>query len=69
MSGCKIFELTEKYDMTIEEVDAITGTLIGRPNTASYRLQDLVGLDTSDKVTNFVVQNASTDEIIENQNI
>ena len=69
MSGCKIFELTQKYDMTIEEVDAITGTLIGRPNTASYRLQDLVGLDTSDKVTNFVVQNASTDEIIENQNI
>ncbi len=66
MSGCKIFELTEKYDMTIEEVDAITGTLIGRPNTASYRLQDLVGLDTSDKVTNFVVENAKGDAFFKN---
>ena len=66
MSGCKIFELTQKYDMTIEEVDAITGTLIGRPNTASYRLQDLVGLDTSDKVTNFVVQNAKGDAFFKN---
>ena len=66
MSGCKIFELTEKYDMTIEEVDAITGTLIGRPNTASYRLQDLVGLDTSDKVTKFVVENAKGDAFFKN---
>ena len=66
MSGCKIFELTQKYDMTIEEVDAITGTLIGRPNTASYRLQDLVGLDTSDKVTNFVVENAKGDTFFKN---
>ena len=66
MSGCKIFQLTEKYDMTIEEVDAITGTLIGRPNTASYRLQDLVGLDTSDKVTNFVVENAKGDTFFKN---
>ncbi|MEE3034689.1 MAG: 3-hydroxyacyl-CoA dehydrogenase/enoyl-CoA hydratase family protein [Bacteroidota bacterium] len=66
MSGCKIFELTEKYDMTIEEVDAITGTLIGRPNTASYRLQDLVGLDTSDKVTKFVVENAEGDAFFKN---
>ena len=66
MSGCKIFELTQKYDMTIEEVDAITGTLIGRPNTASYRLQDLVGLDTSDKVTNFVVENAKGDSFFKN---
>ena len=66
MSGCKIFELTKKYDMTIEEVDAITGTLIGRPNTATFRLQDLVGLDTSDKVTKFVVENAKEDTFFKN---
>ena len=29
----------------IEEVDAITGPLIGRPKTATFRLQDQVGLD------------------------
>src|ERR1700733_789534 len=32
-------------DFTIEEVDALTGSLIGVPNSASYRLLDLVGLD------------------------
>ncbi len=30
---------------TVEEVDAITGPLIGHPSTASFRLQDLVGVD------------------------
>lgn len=28
-----------------EEVDALTGTVIGRPKTATYRLNDLVGID------------------------
>src|ERR1700685_239515 len=32
-------------DFTIEEVDALTGSLIGVPNSASFRLLDLVGLD------------------------
>jgi 3-hydroxyacyl-CoA dehydrogenase len=32
-------------DFSIEEVDALTGSLIGVPNTASFRLLDLVGLD------------------------
>ena len=54
-SGVKTNLLTEKYDMKIEEVDAITGKLINRPNTATYRLQDLVGIDTSAKVNDFVM--------------
>ena len=32
-------------DYTIEEVDALTGPLIGLPNSASFRLLDLVGID------------------------
>jgi len=32
-------------DFTIEEVDSLTGSLIGVPNSASFRLLDLVGLD------------------------
>ncbi|HEX9162090.1 MAG TPA: 3-hydroxyacyl-CoA dehydrogenase family protein, partial [Thermoanaerobaculia bacterium] len=36
------FVLANKY--TIEETDAIAGPLIGRPKTAAFRLQDLVGL-------------------------
>ncbi len=58
MSGSKTYELTEKYDFRIEEVDALTGPLIGRPKTATFRLQDLVGLDTGEKVTKFVIENA-----------
>ncbi len=58
MSGSKTFELTEKFDFKIEEVDALTGPLIGRPKTGTFRLQDLVGLDTGEKVTKFVVENA-----------
>ena len=65
MSGVQMMDLTEKYDMTIEEVDAITGSLIGRPNTATYRLQDLVGIDTSAKVSAFVMQNVKDDEYID----
>ena len=65
MSGLKVFDLTQKYDFTIEEVDALTGPLIGRPNTGTYRLQDLVGLDTGKKVTQFVVNNVKNDSFFE----
>jgi len=65
MSGIKLFQLTDKYKMRIEEVDAITGTLIGRPNTATFRLQDLVGVDTGEKVSQFVMANAKNDEFID----
>lgn len=33
------------HGFTIEEVDALTGPLIGRPKTASFRLADLAGID------------------------
>lgn len=33
-------------DYTIEEIDALTGTLIGRPKSATFRTADVVGLDT-----------------------
>ncbi len=57
-------ELTETYDLTIEEVDKLTGDTIAWPNTGSYRLLDLVGLDTSVKVTQGVVDNCPTDEYV-----
>jgi len=65
MSGVKVFDLTQKYDLSIEEVDALTGSLIGRPNTGTFRLQDLVGLDTGEKVTQFVVNNVKNDSFFE----
>ncbi|MFH2052792.1 MAG: 3-hydroxyacyl-CoA dehydrogenase/enoyl-CoA hydratase family protein [bacterium] len=36
----------EELELSIEEVDALTGPAIGRPKTATFQLADLVGLDT-----------------------
>ncbi len=63
-SGNKVAELTEKYNLSIEEVDKITGEPIGWPNTGSYRLLDLVGLDTSVRVTRGVIENCPDDEYV-----
>lgn len=35
----------ERLHLTVEQVDAITGPFLGRPRSASFRLNDLVGLD------------------------
>jgi len=43
--GGTVFKILVEDDYTIEEVDALTGPLIGLPNTASFRLLDLVGID------------------------
>ncbi|MFD0960093.1 3-hydroxyacyl-CoA dehydrogenase/enoyl-CoA hydratase family protein [Paenibacillus chungangensis] len=32
--------------LTVEETDALTGTAMGRPKTATFRMMDMVGLDT-----------------------
>jgi len=39
-------EEQERFGLTVEEVDALTGPAIGRPKTATFRMLDLVGLDT-----------------------
>ena len=65
MSGTALVHLTIDYKMSIEEVDAITGPLIGRPNTATFKLQDLVGLDTSEKVSSFVTSAVKNDDFFE----
>ena len=43
--GAAIHKLTVDGDFTVEEVDAITGPLIGLPKSASFRLVDIIGLD------------------------
>lgn len=63
-SGNKVSELTYTYDLTIEEVDKLTGETIGWPNTGSYRLLDLVGFDTSVKVTQGVMDHCPDDEYV-----
>ena len=46
---------------TIEEVDTITGPLIGRPKTATFRLQDLIGVDVAAYVANNLYELIPTD--------
>ena len=58
----KIFSLSQELGMTIEEVDAITGPTIGRPKTGTFRLADLVGLDTAIKVIKGIKENCPNDE-------
>jgi 3-hydroxyacyl-CoA dehydrogenase len=43
--GGTVAKYTVEGDYTVEEVDALTGPLIGLPNSASFRLLDIVGLD------------------------
>ena len=64
MSATEMTILTKKYSFTVEEVDVLTGSLIGRPTTATFRLQDLVGLDTGDNVSRFVMDNVENDTYI-----
>lgn len=45
-----IFHLMQKLDLTIEEVDLITGPATGRPKSATFRTSDVVGIDTLAKV-------------------
>ena len=65
MSGTEMMLLTDELSLSVEAVDAITGSIIGRPNTATFRLQDLVGLDVGDKVTKFVQQSVNGDVYVD----
>src|SRR6266849_2068369 len=50
ISGASLVDYVLANGYTIEETDAIAGPLIGRPKTAAFRLQDLVGLDVASSV-------------------
>jgi 3-hydroxyacyl-CoA dehydrogenase len=39
-------KLAKEIGLTVEEVDALTGPVIGRPKTGTFKLVDLVGIDT-----------------------
>jgi 3-hydroxyacyl-CoA dehydrogenase len=43
---------TQRLGLAFDEVDALTGTRIGLPKSATYRLLDVVGLDTMGHVIN-----------------
>jgi len=57
-----IFHLMEEMNLTVEEIDAVTGPVSGRPKSATFRTSDLVGIDTLVKVAQGVGQNCPNDE-------
>jgi 3-hydroxyacyl-CoA dehydrogenase len=57
-----IFGLVEKMGLTVDEVDALTGPVIGRPKSATFRTADVVGIDTLVKVAKGVYDNCPNDE-------
>ena len=44
--------MAEEMGLTVEEVDKLTSTVVGRPKSGTFRLSDVVGLDTSVHVSN-----------------
>ena len=49
-TGAFAMDFILNNDYTVDEVDALTGPLMGRPKTATFRLIDLVGVDVWDHV-------------------
>lgn len=50
VGGATVVDFALANGYTVEETDAIAGPVIGRPKTAAFRLQDLVGLDIASAV-------------------
>ena len=57
-----LFHLVEEMGLSIEEVDKLTGPVIGRPKSATFRTVDVVGLDTLVHVANGIFENVPEDE-------
>ena len=57
-----LFHSVKELGMTVEEVDKLTGPVIGRPKSATFRTVDVVGLDTLVHVANGIYENCPDDE-------
>lgn len=57
-----LFHQVKQMGLTIEEVDKLTGPVIGRPKSATFRTVDVVGLDTLVHVANGLYENCPNDE-------
>ncbi len=57
-----LLHLVEKMELTVEEVDKLTGPVLGRPKSATFRTGDVVGLDTLVNVANGLKQGVPNDE-------
>jgi len=61
-SMMSIINIMEKQNLSIDEIEALTGPVFGRPKSATFRTADVVGIDTLVKVANGVYENCLNDE-------
>ena len=57
-----LFHQVKNGEFSVEEVDKLTGTAIGRPKSATFRTADVVGLDTLCHVATGIYDNCPGDE-------
>ncbi|MEX2379492.1 MAG: 3-hydroxyacyl-CoA dehydrogenase family protein, partial [Vicingaceae bacterium] len=57
-----LFHAVKEMGLSIEAVDSLTGPVLGRPKSATFRTADVVGLDTLVRVANGVYENCPDDE-------
>jgi 3-hydroxyacyl-CoA dehydrogenase len=57
-----MFHNVKEMGFTVEEIDKLTGPVIGRPKSATFRTVDVVGLDTLVHVANGLYEGVPNDE-------
>lgn len=57
-----LFHAVEEMGLTVDEVDKLSGPVMGRPKSATFRTCDVVGLDTLVHVANGLKANCPDDE-------
>jgi len=57
-----LFHTVQEMDLSVEEVDKLSGPVLGRPKSATFRTCDVVGLDTLVHVANGLKDNCPNDE-------
>jgi 3-hydroxyacyl-CoA dehydrogenase len=58
-----VFHAMQQLDLNVDEIDTLTGTVMGRPKSATFRTGDVVGLDTLVHVAKALPQNVPNDEM------
>ncbi|MEM7036996.1 MAG: 3-hydroxyacyl-CoA dehydrogenase/enoyl-CoA hydratase family protein, partial [Bacteroidota bacterium] len=58
----KVLDLVRELGLTVEETDKLTGPVSGKPKTGTFRLCDLIGIDTALKVKQGLANNLPNDE-------
>lgn len=59
----ELFNNVKKYGLTIPEIDKLTGPVIGRAKSATFRTADVVGLDTLVHVADYIRENVKDERI------